>query len=51
MIFTSIKERFPAHETVGEESFAASKKSVVEMTDAPTWIVDPMCGRRRPDAD
>lgn len=44
MIFSAIQKRYPDHETVGEESFAASGKSVVEMTDAPTWIVDPIDG-------
>lgn len=39
-ILTTIKERYPAHKFIGEESYAAGAH--VELTDEPTWIVDPI---------
>ncbi|KAI0567503.1 Inositol monophosphatase [Gracilaria domingensis] len=39
LVFDSIRERFPDHEFIGEESASGT-----EWTDAPTWIVDPIDG-------
>ncbi|XP_064615160.1 inositol monophosphatase 1-like [Liolophura sinensis] len=37
-----VEESFPTHSFIGEESVAAGKKC--ELTDNPTWIVDPIDG-------
>ncbi|XP_029970900.1 inositol monophosphatase 1-like [Salarias fasciatus] len=42
MIIQSVKERFPAHRFIGEESVAAGEAS--NLTTAPTWIIDPIDG-------
>uniref|UniRef100_G3NMF7 Inositol-1-monophosphatase n=1 Tax=Gasterosteus aculeatus aculeatus TaxID=481459 RepID=G3NMF7_GASAC len=42
LIISSIKEKFPAHSFIGEESVAAGAASV--LTDDPTWIIDPIDG-------
>ena len=39
LIFQALREEFPAHSFIGEES-----ASDVELTDAPTWCVDPVDG-------
>ncbi|KAJ8336700.1 hypothetical protein SKAU_G00379200 [Synaphobranchus kaupii] len=41
-IFTSIREKFPTHSFIGEESVAAGQPCV--LTDNPTWIIDPVDG-------
>ncbi|XP_034022619.1 inositol monophosphatase 1-like [Thalassophryne amazonica] len=40
--FSSIKEKYPTHSFIGEESVAAGASSV--LTDSPTWIVHPVDG-------
>lgn len=42
LIFTSIREKFPSHSFIGEESVAAGQPCV--LTDNPTWIIDPVDG-------
>uniref|UniRef100_A0A8D0L6A7 Inositol monophosphatase 1 n=1 Tax=Sphenodon punctatus TaxID=8508 RepID=A0A8D0L6A7_SPHPU len=42
MIISSIKEKFPSHSFIGEESVAAGAGSI--LTDDPTWIIDPIDG-------
>ncbi|XP_029447417.1 inositol monophosphatase 1 [Rhinatrema bivittatum] len=42
MIISSIKEKFPSHSFIGEESVAAGDKST--LSDNPTWIIDPIDG-------
>ncbi|XP_034416215.1 inositol monophosphatase 1-like isoform X1 [Cyclopterus lumpus] len=42
LIISSIKEKYPAHSFIGEESVAAGAPSV--LTDNPTWIIDPIDG-------
>lgn len=42
LIISSIKEKFPTHSFIGEESVAAGAPSI--LTDAPTWIIDPIDG-------
>ncbi|GAU95396.1 hypothetical protein RvY_07020 [Ramazzottius varieornatus] len=41
-IINSLKERYPDHQFIGEESVAGGLK--VSLTDAPTWIIDPIDG-------
>ncbi|XP_006880558.1 PREDICTED: inositol monophosphatase 1 isoform X2 [Elephantulus edwardii] len=42
MLLSAIKEKYPSHSFIGEESVAAGEKSV--LTDNPTWIIDPIDG-------
>ncbi|KAF1373186.1 hypothetical protein PFLUV_G00257750 [Perca fluviatilis] len=42
LIISSIKEKYPTHSFIGEESVAAGAPSV--LTDSPTWIIDPIDG-------
>ncbi|KAL2081047.1 hypothetical protein ACEWY4_022900 [Coilia grayii] len=42
MLISSIRHRYPTHKFIGEESVAAGEK--LELTDAPTWIIDPIDG-------
>lgn len=42
MIIQSVKEKFPDHRFIGEESVAAGESSF--MTECPTWIIDPIDG-------
>ncbi|XP_061549121.1 inositol monophosphatase 1-like [Phycodurus eques] len=42
LIIQSVKEKFPTHCFIGEESVAAGEVSI--LTDAPTWIIDPIDG-------
>ncbi|MBN3302615.1 IMPA1 monophosphatase, partial [Amia calva] len=42
LIIASVKEKFPTHSFIGEESVAEGHKC--ELTDNPTWIIDPIDG-------
>ncbi|XP_066434553.1 inositol monophosphatase 1 [Eleutherodactylus coqui] len=42
MIISSIKEKYPNHSFIGEESVAAGQEST--LTENPTWIIDPIDG-------
>ncbi|XP_026857032.2 inositol monophosphatase 1 [Electrophorus electricus] len=42
LIIDSVKEKFPNHGFIGEESVAAGQPCL--LTDDPTWIVDPVDG-------
>uniref|UniRef100_UPI0037E74F96 inositol monophosphatase 1 n=1 Tax=Semicossyphus pulcher TaxID=241346 RepID=UPI0037E74F96 len=42
LIIQSVKEKFPTHRFIGEESVAAGEACV--LTDEPTWIIDPIDG-------
>ncbi|KAF3451838.1 hypothetical protein FNV43_RR07934 [Rhamnella rubrinervis] len=42
LIFNHLKKHFPTHKLIGEETTAAC--GVTELTDEPTWIVDPLDG-------
>ncbi|XP_059663373.1 inositol-phosphate phosphatase-like isoform X1 [Cornus florida] len=42
LIFNYLKQHFPNHKFIGEETTAAC--GVTELTDEPTWIVDPLDG-------
>ena len=43
LIFTALKQAFPTHSFIGEES-SADAGGIPKLTDAPTWIVDPIDG-------
>ncbi|KAJ8540393.1 hypothetical protein K7X08_030312 [Anisodus acutangulus] len=42
LIFNHPKQHFPSHKFIGEETTAAL--GAFELTDEPTWIVDPLDG-------
>eukprot|EP01018_Ginkgo_biloba_P029874 Gb_06984 [translate_table: standard] len=42
LIFSFLKQTYPDHKFIGEETSAAY--GTAELTDAPTWIVDPVDG-------
>ncbi|XP_064187077.1 inositol monophosphatase 1-like [Anguilla rostrata] len=42
LIISSLKEKYPTHSFIGEESVAAGAPSI--LTDNPTWIIDPIDG-------
>ncbi|KAK8942387.1 Inositol monophosphatase 3 [Platanthera zijinensis] len=42
LIFDHLKKNFPTHKFIGEETSAAL--GTAELTDDPTWIVDPLDG-------
>ncbi|XP_018613012.1 inositol monophosphatase 1-like [Scleropages formosus] len=42
LIISSIKQKFPTHSFIGEESVAAGH--LCALTDNPTWIIDPVDG-------
>ncbi|XP_010538424.1 PREDICTED: inositol-phosphate phosphatase [Tarenaya hassleriana] len=42
LVFNHLKQHFPDHKFIGEETTAAY--GVTELTDEPTWIVDPLDG-------
>ncbi|XP_075682555.1 inositol monophosphatase 2 isoform X1 [Rhinoderma darwinii] len=42
LIISALKEKFPSHRFIGEESTSAGSKCV--LTDSPTWIIDPIDG-------
>lgn len=43
MLFKGLAAKFPDHKFIGEETAAAEDK-IPELTDAPTWIIDPIDG-------
>ncbi|PIA38371.1 hypothetical protein AQUCO_02800217v1 [Aquilegia coerulea] len=42
LIFNHLKQHCPGHKFIGEETTAAN--GITELTDQPTWIVDPLDG-------
>ncbi|KAG7012652.1 Inositol monophosphatase, partial [Cucurbita argyrosperma subsp. argyrosperma] len=42
LIFNYLKDHYPSHKFIGEETTAAFGHT--ELTDEPTWIVDPLDG-------
>ncbi|XP_036377452.1 inositol monophosphatase 1-like [Megalops cyprinoides] len=42
LIIASVKEKFPTHSFIGEESVAAGHPCI--LSDNPTWIIDPVDG-------
>ncbi|CAD6884875.1 unnamed protein product [Tilletia controversa] len=42
LVMEAIKAKYPSHKFIGEESYSAGEKA--ELTDEPTWIVDPIDG-------
>ncbi|GAA5917075.1 hypothetical protein JCM5296_000012 [Sporobolomyces johnsonii] len=44
MISEAIKERYPEHKIIGEESYSAGQDKRFLLDDDPTWIIDPLDG-------
>lgn len=44
LIFGRLRAAYPTHELVGEEGVAAGGAGIPPLTDAPTWLVDPLDG-------
>ncbi|CAJ0920302.1 unnamed protein product [Ranitomeya imitator] len=42
LIISALREKFPSHRFIGEESTSAGSKCV--LTESPTWIIDPIDG-------
>ncbi|EHA8587593.1 inositol monophosphatase 3 [Cocos nucifera] len=42
LVFNHLKKHYPAHKFIGEETSAAF--GTAELTDDPTWIIDPLDG-------
>eukprot|EP00064_Thunnus_orientalis_P026308 superscaffoldBa00016244_g26808 len=42
ILISAIRNQYPDHRFIGEESVAAGER--VQLTDAPTWIIDPIDG-------
>ncbi|KAM4027907.1 inositol monophosphatase 2 [Anomaloglossus baeobatrachus] len=42
LIISALREKFPTHRFIGEESTSAGSKCV--LTESPTWIIDPIDG-------
>lgn len=42
LIFNHLQQHYPEHKLIGEETTAAC--GTMELTDSPTWIVDPLDG-------
>lgn len=41
-MYSAIQAKYPDHKFIGEESWAAGQQA--DVTDAPTWIIDPIDG-------
>ncbi|GAA5915501.1 hypothetical protein JCM6882_007911 [Rhodosporidiobolus microsporus] len=44
MISGMIRERYPGHKIIGEESYSAGQEKRFLLDDDPTWIIDPLDG-------
>ncbi|XP_029548801.1 inositol monophosphatase 2-like [Salmo trutta] len=42
LIISTLRDKFPSHRFIGEESSAAGEKCI--FTDSPSWIIDPIDG-------
>ncbi|KAJ1462630.1 hypothetical protein M885DRAFT_505616 [Pelagophyceae sp. CCMP2097] len=43
LVYASLKEAFPGHAIIGEEA-SADAGAIPQISDAPTWVVDPIDG-------
>lgn len=44
LVFNVLRSNFPSHRLIGEEETAANGGLVVDLTEQPTWMVDPLDG-------
>ena len=43
-LYTSLKDLFPSFLFIGEETLSSSESKKVNLTDNPTWVIDPVDG-------
>ena len=43
-LYTSLKDLFPSFLFIGEETVSSSESKKVNLTDNPTWVIDPVDG-------
>ena len=43
-LFSSLKELYPSFLFIGEETVSSSESKKVNLTDTPTWVIDPVDG-------
>jgi len=43
-VFSELRKEFPGHHFIGEESVAAGNGVSIQLSDDPTWIIDPIDG-------
>ena len=44
LLYSSLKENFPSFLFIGEETVSSSESKKVNLTDNPTWVIDPVDG-------
>ncbi|KAJ3054599.1 Inositol monophosphatase 2 [Rhizophlyctis rosea] len=44
LVFSKLRAVFPDHKFIGEETVSATEDAKTQLTDAPTWVVDPVDG-------
>ena len=44
LLFASLKELYPSFLFIGEETVSSSESKKVNLTESPTWIIDPVDG-------
>ena len=44
IIFNSLKKLYPEFKLIGEETVSSSESKKVNLTDTPTWVIDPVDG-------
>lgn len=44
LVIAGIKKAFPSHKIIAEESYSASGATDYNLTDEPTWCIDPLDG-------
>ena len=43
-LFSSLRELYPTFDLIGEETVSSSESKKVNLTDIPTWVIDPVDG-------
>ncbi|KAJ3045086.1 Inositol monophosphatase 2 [Rhizophlyctis rosea] len=44
LVFSKLRAVFPEHQFIGEEAVSETADAKTQLTDAPTWVVDPVDG-------
>ena len=44
LIFNSLKKLYPSFILIGEETVSSSESKKINLTDNPTWVIDPLDG-------
>ena len=43
-LFSSLRNLYPTFDLIGEETVSSSESKKVNLTDKPTWVIDPVDG-------